>query len=67
MVQEAEMEKQILQQQVQTFTDMIEYLGGTTVKSVDEFISRLKLDLNLFAGDNRLTGEFHRTMLMKNP
>ena len=50
MVQEAEMEKQILQQQVQTLTDMIEYFKSTTVKSVDEFISRLKLDLNLFPG-----------------
>ena len=50
MVQGAEMEKQILQQQVQTLTDMMEYFRSTTVKSVDEFISRLKLDLNLLAG-----------------
>ena len=41
------MEKQILQQQVQTLTDMIEYFRNTTVKSVDEFMSKLKLNLNL--------------------
>ena len=50
MIQGAEMEKRILQQQVQTLTDMIEYFRSTTVKSVDEFMSRLKLDLNLLAG-----------------
>ena len=49
MIQGAEIEKQILQQQVQTLTD-IEYFRSTTVKSVDEFMSRLKLDLNLLAG-----------------
>ena len=42
------MEKQITQQQVQTLTDMAEYLRNTSVKLVDEFISRLKLDLNIF-------------------
>ena len=47
-VHKVEIEKQILQQQVQTLTDMIEYFRSTTVKSVDKFISRLKLDLNLF-------------------
>ena len=29
---------------------MIEYFRSTTVKSVDEFMSRLKLDLNILAG-----------------
>ena len=47
LIQGAEMEKQILQQQVQTLIDMIEYFRSITVKSVDEFMSRLKLNLNL--------------------
>jgi len=46
------MGKQILQQQVQNLTGMVEYFRNTTVKSVDEFINRLKLDLNLSTGDN---------------
>ena len=44
----AEMDKQILQQEVQSLTGVIEYLRNTTVKSVNEFLHRLKLDLNLF-------------------
>ena len=50
MIQGAEMEKQILQPQVQTLTDMIEYFRSTTVKSVDDFMSRMKLNLNLLTG-----------------
>ncbi len=52
IIQAAEMDKQILQQQVQNLTGMVEYFRNTTVKSVDEFINRLKLDLNLSTGDN---------------
>ncbi|KAL2047823.1 hypothetical protein ABVK25_011324 [Lepraria finkii] len=48
--QAAEMEKQILQQQVQDLTDLVEYFRNTTTQSVDdEFINKLKLNLNLFA------------------
>lgn len=51
IIQAAEMEKQILRQQVQNLTGMVEYFRNTTVKSVDEFINRLKLDLNLSTGE----------------
>lgn len=47
IMQAAEVNKQILQQQVQNLTGMVEYFKNTTVKSVDEFINKLKLDLNL--------------------
>jgi len=47
IMQAAEVNKQILQQQVQNLTSMVEYFKNTTVKSVDEFINKLKLDLNL--------------------
>lgn len=48
--QAAEMEKQILQQQVQDLTDLVEYFRNTATQSVDdEFINKLKLNLNLFA------------------
>ena len=40
IIQAAELDKQ---QQVQNLTDMVEYFRNTTVKSVDEFINRLKL------------------------
>ena len=49
IIQVAEIDKQILQQQVQNFTDLVEYFRNTTTQSVEEFINRLKLDLNLFA------------------
>ena len=49
IIQVAEMDKQILQQQVQNLTDLVEYFRNTTTQSVDEFINRLKLNLNLFA------------------
>lgn len=45
-IQEAEMNKQMLQQTVQNLTSVGELLRTTTVKSVDEFLNRLKLDLN---------------------
>lgn len=47
VIQGAEMDKQMLQQNVQSLTGVIEFLRSTTVKSVDEFLHRLKLDLNL--------------------
>ncbi len=49
-IQAAEMDKQALQQEVQNLTGVIECLRHTTVKSVDKFLNRLKLDLNLFIG-----------------
>lgn len=48
-VQAAEMDKQTLQQEVQSLTGVIKYLRDTTVKSVNEFL-RLKLDLSCFTG-----------------
>lgn len=50
VIQAAEMDKQVLQQNVQNLTGVIEFLRSTTVKSVDEFLYRLKLDLNVFPG-----------------
>ena len=50
VIQSAEMDKQMLQQDVQNLTGVVEYLRTTTVKSVDEFLHKLKLDLNLFTG-----------------
>jgi len=47
-IQAAEMDKQTLQQEIQSLTGVVEHLRNTTVKSVDEFLHRLKLDLNLF-------------------
>ena len=49
-IQAAEMDKQTLQQEVQSLTGVIEYLRNQTVKSVDEFLHRLKLDLSCFTG-----------------
>lgn len=45
--QAAEIEKQTLQQQVQSLIDMGEYFRNTTTNSVNEFVNKLKLDLNL--------------------
>lgn len=45
-VQAAEMDKQMLEQTVQNLAGVVEFLRITTVKSVDEFLNRLKLDLN---------------------
>jgi len=50
-IQAAEMNKQALQQEVQNLTGVIECLRHITVKSVDKFLNRLKLDLNLFIGE----------------
>jgi len=40
------MDKQMLQQTVQNLAGVVEVLRIITVKSVDEFLNRLKLDLN---------------------
>jgi len=45
-IQEVEMDKQMLQQTVQSLAGVVELLRTTTVKSIDEFLNRLKLDLN---------------------
>ena len=45
--QAAEMDKQTLKQEVQSLTGVVEHLRRTTVKSVEEFLHRLKLDLDL--------------------
>jgi hypothetical protein len=49
IIKAIEMDKQMLHQQVQKLTDLVEYFDKTTTQSVDDFIHRLKLDLNLFA------------------
>ncbi len=40
------MDKQMLQQTVQSLAGEVEFLRITTIKSADEFLNRLKLDLN---------------------
>ena len=50
LLQASTMETQSLQQQVSDLTSMVEYLRNTTVNSVDEFINRLKFDLNIMSG-----------------
>lgn len=45
-IQSAEMDKQMLRQTMQNLAGVVEFLRITTVKSVDEFLNRLKLDLN---------------------
>ena len=51
IVQAFEMDKQNLQEEVRNLMGIVEYLRSTTVKSVNEFTTRLKLDLNLVAGE----------------
>ena len=48
VIQAAEMEKQMLQQQVQSLADIVEYFKTTAAQLMEEFTNRLKLDLNLF-------------------
>lgn len=45
-MQTAKTDKQMLQQKVQNLTGVREFLRSTTVKSIDEFLNRLKLDLS---------------------
>ena len=46
VIEAAETDKHRLNQDVQNLTGVVEFLRSATVKSVDEFLSRLKLDLN---------------------
>lgn len=50
IAQAAEMDKQLLQQEVQKLRGMLDFLRHTTSKSVDDFRNRLKLNLNLPTG-----------------
>jgi hypothetical protein len=50
MIQAAEANKQKLQQQVQKLTGMVKCFRNITANPVNELLSRLKLDLNLFTG-----------------
>ena len=46
LLQVADAERQLIYQQILSLTGMVEYFKDTTVNSVDEFISKLKLDLS---------------------
>ena len=46
-LQAAEKDKQSLQQEVQTLTGTLNFFRQTTCRSVDEFLNRLKLELDL--------------------
>jgi len=48
ILQAAEMEKQMLQQQVHNLTGLVEFVRATTAQSLEEYINRLKLDMNIF-------------------
>ena len=48
VIQAAEVDKQILQQEVQNLTGIVEYFRNTTANSVNKVLNRLKLDLNLY-------------------
>ena len=50
VIQAAEVDKQILQQEVQNLTGMVEYFRNTIANSVNEVLNILKLDLNLYTG-----------------
>ena len=50
IIQAAEVDKQILQQEVQNLTAPVEYVRHTIANSVNEVLTRLKLDLSLFGG-----------------
>lgn len=49
IVRAIEIDKQKLQQEVQTLKDVVEQFKSTTVKSLDEFTNKLNFDLHLFA------------------
>ncbi len=51
LVQASETDRQLLQQQMQNLRAVIEYLKDTTIKSVDEFTDKLKLDLDILVGN----------------
>lgn len=46
LMQTAEEDKQTLQQEVHNMTGVIESLRTTALQSADEFLNRLRLDLN---------------------
>jgi len=46
IMQRNEIDEQHLNQEVQRLTGIVEFLRNTTVNSVDEFLDRLKNDLN---------------------
>ena len=48
VIQAAEMEKEMLQQQVQCLTDIVEYFKTTAAQLMEDFTNRLKLDLSIF-------------------
>lgn len=50
MVQRIEMENQRLRQQVRTLSEITNCFKSTTLRSIDEFASRLKLDLDHATG-----------------
>ena len=54
IVQAVKIDKQILPQEVQNLTDIVEYFRKTIVKSIDKFISRPKLELSLFVDRYRI-------------
>ena len=47
-LQATEKDKQFLQQEVETLTGTLNFFRQTTCKSVDEFLNRLKLELDLY-------------------
>ena len=49
IIKAGEMDKHILQQQLQNLTDLVEYFKNTTRQSVDDFMNQFKLNLNLLA------------------
>ena len=51
IIQAADLDRQLLQQQMQDLRGMIAYFKDTTRTAVDDFIARLKLDLGLFTGN----------------
>ena len=49
IIQAVERDKQILQQQVQNLTDLVEYFKNTIRQSVDDFMNHFRLNLDLLA------------------
>ena len=50
MIQAAELDKQMLQQEVQNLIGIVEYFRNTTATSVNKVLNILKLDLSLYTG-----------------
>jgi len=48
MLHAADTDKQMSQQQLQNLTCVLNLLKHNTVKSMDDFLSRLKFDIGLF-------------------